>query len=211
MQADSGAEVVQIFDSWASHLSPQDFDVFAGPYIKQIIDSVRETHPTLPIILYISGSGGILERMAACKPDVISLDYTVDMVDGIKRIGKDFGVQVRHSGTVVHQPLLVSVDDLEVELFANIKILQKHIYSANCTVKVLSQLVCVVVFQGNLDPGMLFGSKEVIEKRIVDLVKQTKAEGVRHVVNLGHGVLVGTPEENVAHYFEVARTVHERL
>jgi uroporphyrinogen decarboxylase len=58
---------VQIFDSWASHLSPQDFDVFAGPYIKRIIDSVKLSHPDLPIILYISGSGGLLERMSACR------------------------------------------------------------------------------------------------------------------------------------------------
>jgi uroporphyrinogen-III decarboxylase len=35
-QADAGAQVVQIFDSWASHLSPQDFDVFSGPYIKKV-------------------------------------------------------------------------------------------------------------------------------------------------------------------------------
>ena len=42
LQADAGAQAVQIFDSWASELSPQDFDVFAGPYIKQIIASVRE-------------------------------------------------------------------------------------------------------------------------------------------------------------------------
>ena len=57
LQADSGAQAVQIFDSWASHLAPQDFDVFAGPYIKRIIDDVKSTHPDLPIILYISGSG----------------------------------------------------------------------------------------------------------------------------------------------------------
>ena len=56
VQADAGAQAVQIFDSWASHLAPQDFDVFAGPYIKQIIDSVKQTHPDLPIILYISGA-----------------------------------------------------------------------------------------------------------------------------------------------------------
>ena len=42
VQADAGAQAVQIFDSWASQLSPQDFDVFAGPYIKQIIASVRK-------------------------------------------------------------------------------------------------------------------------------------------------------------------------
>lgn len=99
LQADSGAQAVQIFDSWASHLSPQDFDVFAGPYIKQIISSVKQTHPDLPIILYISGSGGLLERMAACSPDIISIDQSVDLVDGIKRVGTNFAIQVRSWGS----------------------------------------------------------------------------------------------------------------
>ena len=34
--------MVQIFDSWASQLSPQDFEVFSAPYIKQIIEDVRK-------------------------------------------------------------------------------------------------------------------------------------------------------------------------
>lgn len=93
-QADNGAQVVQIFDSWASHLSPQDFDTFAAPYIKRIIDSVRSTHPNLPIILYISGGGGLLERMKACGPDIISFDGSVDMRDGIARVGRDVAIQV---------------------------------------------------------------------------------------------------------------------
>lgn len=63
--------------------------------------------------------------------------------------------------------------------------------------------------QGNMDPGVLFGSKESIEQRVIDTVR--KAQGSRHIMNLGHGVLVGTPEENVRHFFEVARTVNERL
>jgi uroporphyrinogen-III decarboxylase len=41
-QADAGAQVVQIFDSWASQLAPQDFEVFSAPYIKQIIADVRK-------------------------------------------------------------------------------------------------------------------------------------------------------------------------
>jgi uroporphyrinogen decarboxylase len=155
-QADSGAQVIQIFDSWASQLMPQDFDVFAGPYIKKVIDSFKKTHPHVPIILYISGGGGLLERMAECKPDCISIDQSVDLVDGIKRIGKDFAIQ------------------------------------------------------GNMDPGVLFGSKETIEERVMDVVKKARSQGVRHVMNLGHGVLPGTPEENVKHYFEVARTAHQR-
>ena len=94
LQADTGAQVVQIFDSWASELSPQDFDTFSAPYIKQIVDSVRKTHPDLVLILYISGSGGLLERMALPRPDVISVDQRVDLQDAIRRIGPDFAVQV---------------------------------------------------------------------------------------------------------------------
>jgi uroporphyrinogen decarboxylase len=60
-----------------------------------VIDSVKKTHPSLPIILYISGSGGLLERMAAANPDIISIDQSVDIVDGIKRVGSGFAIQVR--------------------------------------------------------------------------------------------------------------------
>lgn len=150
-QADAGAQAVQIFDSWASNLAPQDYDVFAGPYINQIVDSVKQTHPDLPLILYISGSGGLLERMAKCNVEVISIDGSVDMQDAIRRIGPNFAVQ------------------------------------------------------GNMDPGVLFGSKETITKRVHETAKS--AEGTRHILNLGHGVLVGTPEENVAHFFEVGKSI----
>lgn len=155
-QADNGAQAIQIFDSWASQLMPQDFEVFSGPYIKKVIDSFRKTHPHVPIILYISGGGGLLECMAACNPDCISIDQSVDIVDGIKRVGTKFAIQ------------------------------------------------------GNMDPGVLFGTKDVIEARVMDVINKARSQGVRHVMNLGHGVLPGTPEENVACYFEVARTAHQR-
>lgn len=66
-----------------------------------------------------------------------------------------------------------------------------------------------VVLQGNMDPGVLFGSQETIAQRVVDTVRS--AQGTRHIMNLGHGVLVGTPEDSVAHFFEVGKTVNERL
>jgi uroporphyrinogen decarboxylase len=34
-----------------------------------------------------------------------------------------------------------------------------------------------------------------------------KAGNKRHVLNLGHGVLVGTPEENVAHMFDLSKQI----
>lgn len=63
-QADCGADVVQIFDSWGCNLHPSDWDVFSGPYIKRIVEGVKATHPNLPLILYASGSGGMLVRAA---------------------------------------------------------------------------------------------------------------------------------------------------
>ena len=41
LQADAGAQVVQIFDSWASELAPQDFDIFSAPYIHRITQQVQ--------------------------------------------------------------------------------------------------------------------------------------------------------------------------
>ncbi|XP_021684829.2 uroporphyrinogen decarboxylase isoform X1 [Hevea brasiliensis] len=150
-QAKNGAQAVQIFDSWATELSPVDFEEFSLPYLKQIVDTVRKTHPNLPLILYASGSGGLLERLALTGVDVVSLDWTVDMAEGRRRLGPNLAVQ------------------------------------------------------GNVDPGVLFGSKEFITNRINDVVR--KAGKGKHILNLGHGIIVGTPEENVAHFFEVAKGI----
>lgn len=40
-QVENGAQLIQIFDSWAGHLSPRDYDEFAAPYQKMILDKVR--------------------------------------------------------------------------------------------------------------------------------------------------------------------------
>lgn len=154
-QIDCGAQIVQLFDSWAGQLSPMDYDTFALPYQKRVIEQVKQTHPDTPLIMYISGSAGVLERMGHSGVDIVSVDWTVDMLEARKRLGPDIGLQ------------------------------------------------------GNIDPCVLFGSKETIRDRILDTVK--KAEGARHILNLGHGILPGTPEENAAHFFETAKHVHELL
>lgn len=49
-QADNRAQAVQIFDSWVTELSPVDFEEFSLPYLKQMVDAVKQTHPNLPLI-----------------------------------------------------------------------------------------------------------------------------------------------------------------
>lgn len=57
--------------------------------------------------------------------------------------------------------------------------------------------------QGNVDPAVLFASQDAIEMAVKDCIQSAGSRG--HILNLGHGVLVGTPEENVAFMFDLAK------
>jgi uroporphyrinogen decarboxylase len=92
-QIESGAQVIQVFDSWAGHLSPMDYDVFAAPYQRKVIEKIKKAHPEVPIIIYINKSGALLERMASSGADIISLDWTVTIDEARKRIGDKIGIQ----------------------------------------------------------------------------------------------------------------------
>jgi uroporphyrinogen decarboxylase len=85
-QIESGAQLIQIFDSWAGHLSARDYDTFATPYQKIILDKIKEKYPNVPTVVYIKHSGALIERMAGTGVDVVSLDWTVDMAEGRARI-----------------------------------------------------------------------------------------------------------------------------
>lgn len=87
-QIENGAQLIQIFDSWAGHLSPRDYDEFAAPYQKMILDKINKEHPEIPTVLYIKHSGALVERMAKTGVDVVSLDWTVDMAEGRQRIAE---------------------------------------------------------------------------------------------------------------------------
>ncbi|KAG5180695.1 Uroporphyrinogen decarboxylase chloroplast precursor [Tribonema minus] len=103
-QIESGAQVVQIFDSWAGHLSPKDYDVFAAPYQRQVVDKIKAAHPEVPIIIYINKSGALLERMATSGVDIVSLDWTVTVPEARKRIGDDIGIQGNLDPAVLFAP-----------------------------------------------------------------------------------------------------------
>ena len=53
-------------------------------------------------------------------------------------------------------------------------------------------LCLYLCLQGNVDPVVLFGSEAAIEAAVRDCLSKAGERG--HVLNLGHGVLVGTPE-----------------
>lgn len=90
-QIEAGAQVVQLFDSWAGELSPDDYAQFALPYEQKILGSLnRQAAPT---ILYINGSGTFLEQMATSGADVLSLDWRVNLNDARARVGDALTLQ----------------------------------------------------------------------------------------------------------------------
>ncbi len=76
-QIEAGASAVQIFDSWAGHLSPDDYLTFALPYTIQIIDQLKPAG--VPIILFAKGVHACLPQLARSGADVLGIDWTMPL------------------------------------------------------------------------------------------------------------------------------------
>jgi len=90
-QIDAGAQVIQVFDSWAGHLTPEEFDEWAAPYQKSVVASIKERRPEVPVIIYMapdthSKAGQLLERLAASGADVVSVDHTIELGEAKRRL-----------------------------------------------------------------------------------------------------------------------------
>jgi len=77
-QIDAGADVVQIFDSWAGVLDEQSFEAFAVAPVRELVRRVKARYPEVPVIGFPRGAGG---RYAAYREktgvDGVGLDWTV--------------------------------------------------------------------------------------------------------------------------------------
>lgn len=87
----SGAEAVQLFDTWAGQLSLEDYKEFAHPYTSKII-KVAQNHK-IPIILYINGGSHLIEAMVESAPDVISVDWRLHIKDYLQSIPEHIAIQ----------------------------------------------------------------------------------------------------------------------
>lgn len=73
-QVKAGADTVQVFDSWAGSLSPEDFKTFAQPYLLQISDAVKDH---APVILFPKGSWYALKDLSESSASGIGIDWSV--------------------------------------------------------------------------------------------------------------------------------------
>jgi uroporphyrinogen decarboxylase len=142
-QIECGAQVIQVFESWAHQLSPDQFATFAKPAAQKAIRIIKDKHPTVPVIYFANGGSSYLELQKDMGADMIAVDWSVDMAMARQILGPDMPIS------------------------------------------------------GNIDPTILFGTKAQIEQAVRDCIDKAGGPGNKHLLNLGHGVMQGTPEEAV--------------
>jgi uroporphyrinogen decarboxylase len=150
-QIDCGAQVIQLFESWAHQITPAYFSQFAKPASMKAIQIIKAKHPNVPVIYFANGGSSYLELQRDMGADMIAVDWSVDMAEARKILGPEMPIS------------------------------------------------------GNIDPTILFGNKEQIEQAVREAIDKAGGPGNRHLLNLGHGVMQGTPEEAVGWLVDEAK------
>ena len=146
-QIAAGAQVVQLFDSWAGCLSPSDYTTYVLPFMRLIISGIT---PGVPVINFATGNPELLPLLIGDSRTVVGVDWRIPIDVAWNRIGHQRPVQ------------------------------------------------------GNLDPGVLLGSAELIAEQ-TQVVLDAVGGRPGHIFNVGHGVLQQTPVENVIRLVELVK------
>ena len=145
----SGADVIQVFDSWVGALSPADYAEFVQPYSARILASVK-----VPTIHFGTGTVTLLGAMRDAGGDVIGLDWRIPLDDGWDAVGPDRGVQGNLEPAVLLGPW-ERVERAAADVLARADGRPGHIF--------------------NLGHGVLPGTDPANLTRLVELVKETTA------------------------------------
>jgi uroporphyrinogen decarboxylase len=93
-QIAAGAEAVQLFDSWAGSLAPDEFERWVVAPTAAIADAVRARHPGVPLIGFPKGAGAKLAAYAReTGVDAVGLDETVDPAWAMRALPEGLPVQ----------------------------------------------------------------------------------------------------------------------
>ena len=103
-QIANGVQAVQIFDTWGGILTTRDYREFSLAYMQRIIEQLTREHEgrRVPVILYTKGGMGWLEAIADAGPDVVGLDWTIDIDVVRARIGDRVALQGNMDPTMLY-------------------------------------------------------------------------------------------------------------
>ena len=84
LQIASGAQAIQLFDSWVGCLSLADYERYVAPATRRLMERIQGK---LPIIYFGTGNAHLLDAMYATGPDLMALDWRVPLVTTWDRLG----------------------------------------------------------------------------------------------------------------------------
>lgn len=101
-QADAGAQVLQIFDSWVGNLSPEDYRRFVRPQMTRLFHLLN---PNVPVIHFGTDTSTLLELQRDAGGHVIGLDWRVNLASAWERLGPGVAVQGNLDPVVLFAPI----------------------------------------------------------------------------------------------------------
>lgn len=89
-QIESGAQMVQLFDTWGGNLSEDDYRRWALPYVRRVFETVGTRCPRA---LYINGSAHLLSAMVESGADCLSVDWRTSLSAAREACGGKLAIQ----------------------------------------------------------------------------------------------------------------------
>ncbi len=125
-QVKSGAQAVQVFDSWVGSLSSQDYAIYVLPVMKRIFTSLKALD--VPLIYFGVGTCGLLPLFKETGATVIGVDWRVELSQVKELLGPDVVLQ----GNLDPAVLLAPWEEIKMRAMRNIdqgKELQGHVFN----------------------------------------------------------------------------------
>jgi len=91
-QIEAGIDVVQIFDSWAAAIEPENYDEFSWKYMVEIADYLKSKYPEVPIIMFPKGIPAFLDKVYG-NFDVFGVDWSTPMSLAKEKLGDKYVLQ----------------------------------------------------------------------------------------------------------------------
>lgn len=123
-QAEAGADLVQLFDSWGGLLSPEDFETWSLQYIRQIVAQVKDIVPT---IIFAKGAWHSLAPMAATGAHGLGIDWCITPQMARQLAGDRVALQGNYDPAHLLSPIPV----IQKEVTAMLDAFDGHPYIAN--------------------------------------------------------------------------------
>ncbi len=90
-QIEAGAEAVQLFDSWAGALSPEDYVTFVEPHVAHVLQDVMQLG--VPVLHFGTGTQSLLELQKRAGGTVIGVDWRTPIEEARRRLGTEVALQ----------------------------------------------------------------------------------------------------------------------